>query len=49
MVGSWAPAGGLPAKFTGKDDDLLKAEMALNPVSNTAPPSEDDIGVGDDG
>ena len=34
----------LPAKFSGKNDDLLKAEM-----SNTTPPQEDDIGVGDDG
>jgi len=39
----------LPAKFSGKNDDLLKAEMALDPLSNTTPPQEDDIGVGDDG
>ncbi|CAN0267184.1 unnamed protein product [Ectocarpus sp. 4 AP-2014] len=39
----------LPAKFTGRNDDLLKAEMALDPLSNTTPPYEDDIGVGDDG
>lgn len=39
----------LPAKFSGNDDDLLKAEMALDPLSNTTPPAEDDIGVGQDG
>ena len=39
----------LPAKFSVKNDDLLKAEMALDPLSNTTPPQEDDIGVGDDG
>ena len=39
----------LSAKFSGKNDDLLKAEMALDPLSNTTPPQEDDIGVGDDG
>ena len=39
----------LPAKLSGKNDDLLKAEMALDPLSNTTPPQEDDIGVGDDG
>ena len=38
----------LPAKFSGNNDDLLKAEMALDPLSNTTPPQED-IGVGDDG
>ena len=33
----------LPAKFRGTNEDLLKAEMALDP------PSEADIGVGEDG
>ncbi|CAB1105295.1 unnamed protein product [Ectocarpus sp. CCAP 1310/34] len=36
-------------KFSGKNDDLLKAEMALDPLSNTTPPQEDDVGVGEDG
>ena len=32
----------LPAKFRGtNDDDLLKAEMALDPLSNTTPPNEE--------
>ena len=39
----------LPAKFNGTDKDLLKAEMALDPLSNTTPPNEADIGVGEDG
>ena len=31
----------LPAKFRGTNDDLLKAEMALDPLSNTTPPNEE--------
>ena len=35
----------LPAKFNGTDEDLLKAEMALDPLSNATPPNEADIGL----
>ena len=42
-------APGSPQQDAKQDDaDLLKAKMALNPLSNTTPPNEDDIGVGDD-
>ena len=37
----------LPAKFRGTDEDLLKAEMAIDPLSNMMPPNEDNIGVGE--
>ena len=33
----------LPAKFDGTDEDVHKAEMALDPLSNDAPPSAADI------
>lgn len=35
----------LPAKFRGTDEDLLKAEMAIDPLSNLTRPNEDNIGV----
>ena len=33
----------LSAKFDGTDEDLLRAEMALDPLSKDAPPSAADI------
>ncbi|CAB1099071.1 unnamed protein product [Ectocarpus sp. CCAP 1310/34] len=35
----------LPAKFKGTDEDLLSAEMALDPLRNNTPPGEDDTGL----
>lgn len=35
----------LPAKFDGKDADLLAAEAALDPLSNKDPPTEEGIGL----
>ena len=33
----------LPAKFRGTDEDVLAAAMALDPLSNSTRPDEDDI------
>ena len=36
----------LPAKFDRTNEDLLRAEMALDPLSNEAPPTAANIDLG---
>lgn len=35
----------LPARFNGKDTDLLEAEAALDPLSNNISPAEEGVGL----